>query len=462
MARFELRIRSSDRQAHDSSPAGARLLVPLLPACLLLAATAAWCQQADSLPGAAGTGTAPGAGSRGELWRQQREAKMASIQPEKPGRLESLMLFVEKRGLNFEFQGIAPGIGNFPSGAGFAPEVRFWFPRVFDTPVDVQAIAAYSIYNYQMYRFQIGRILALGPDELVGEGDTGGLSRFRGVSRRATDFFYYADVSYYYYPEEDFFGIGPDSKPEDRSNYLLETGALSGAVGYRANPWVVFGAGAGLVHPSLRSGKDDNVPPTQDVFAPGSVPGLEAAPDYYRYVVSALVDYRDVPGNAHNGGFYGFQVLRVDEKAGTEFEFTRYTFDARQYISLGSPQRVLALWFLTSLDDADAGAQVPFYLMRALGGGHTLRGFQGYRFRDTHRLHLSTEYRWEASPALELALFYDTGKVFPDRHEFNFADLEDSYGFGIRFKTSSSTAMRVEVADSDEATRFACRFSASF
>ena len=426
---------------------------------LLFFAASGWCQEPDSLDGAAGQAVNL---SRNEQWRQKREQRLGEIRPMKQGRLERLMLWVEERGMNFEYKGVTPGIANFPSGSGFSPQLRFWFPRIFDSPVDVQATAAYSFRNYQMYRFQVGRVLALDPQELVAEGDTGGLSKFRGLSRRPSDFFLYADIGYYYYPEEDFFGIGPDSKQEERSNYLLESGAYTAAVGFRVNPWLVLGGGAGLVQLSLRSGKDDRFPSTEDVVYSAPVPGLEQAPDYYRYLTAAFVDYRDTPGNAHKGGFFGFQILRVDDKGGNEFEFTRYMFDARQYVPLGSPQRVLALWFLTNFDDPDPGSEVPFYLMRTLGGGNTLRGFREFRFRDRNRMHLSAEYRWEASPVLEFALFYDTGKVFSDSDDFNFGHLEDSIGFGARFKTGGSTAMRVEVADSDEATRYSWRFSASF
>ena len=442
------------------NPRASRRLIWGLAVGLLLPGANGWCQAPDSVR-AATPGDA-GASTRSALWRGQREQRAGTLRPEKTGTLESLMLWVEKRGLNFEFQGVAPGIGNFPTGAGFAPQLRFWFPRVLDTPLDVQAIAAYSIHHYQSYSFQIGRILSLGPERLVGEGDTGGLSQFRGLSRRQSDFFLYGSVAYNYYPEEDFFGIGPDSREEDRSNYLLESTAYTVNMGYRPNRWVVIGGGTGLVQMSLRSGKQGDLRSIEQVFAPDSVPGLSPAPDYYRSVLGFFVDFRDVPGNAHKGGLFGFQVLRDDQKDGDQFEFTRYTFDAREYISLGSPQRVLALWFLTSMDDPDPGSEVPFYLMRTLGGGHTLRGFRGGRFRDTNRLHLSGEYRWEASPALEFALFYDAGKVFGDRAQWNFTDLEDDFGFGTRFKTSRETAMRVEVANSHEGTRFAWKFSASF
>jgi len=48
----------------------------------------------------------------------------------------------------------------------------------------------------------------------------------------------------------------------------------------------------------------------------------------------------------------------------------------------------------------------------------------------TKLLYLSAEYPWEAAAGLELAVFYDTSKVFPDSSDFDLDDRNESYGFG--------------------------------
>ena len=52
------------------------------------------------------------------------------------------------------------------------------------------------------------------------------------------------------------------------------------------------------------------------------------------------------------------------------------------------------------------------------GGSHTLRGFRTFRFRGEKVLLLQAEYRWEAWPALEFALFADAGRAFGAGEDF--------------------------------------------
>ena len=117
----------------------------------------------------------------------------------------------------------------------------------------------------------------------------------------------------------------------------------------------------------------------------------------------------------------GFE--RFDDTNGERFSFNRVSFDARGFLPLGSRQRTIAARLYATSDYADSGAQVPFYLMETLGGHDTLRGFRDFRFRDTNVLYLSSEYRWEAAAGIDLAVFYDAGKVFSDRSDFGFDDL---------------------------------------
>lgn len=123
---------------------------------------------------------------------------------------------------------------------------------------------------------------------------------------------------------------------------------------------------------------------------------------------------------------------------------------------------MLAARFFTTLDRADRGSRVPFYLQQTLGGAQTLRGFREMRFRDENLIYLSAEYRWEAAVFLEFAFFYDAGKVVSRRSDYNLRSLEKSSGFGIRLKTPYSVFLRLDVARSREGTRLQFRFGPSF
>ncbi len=150
----------------------------------------------------------------------------------------------------------------------------------------------------------------------------------------------------------------------------------------------------------------------------------------------------------------GVEYARFGDRDLDAFSFHRFSFDGRGYLPLGSPQRTLAARFYTTIDDPDDGQRVPFYYMETMGGSEFLRGFREFRFRDRNLLAMSAEYRWEGAPAWEMAFFFDAGKVFPDRADFDFEDLETSYGVGVRFKLPDAMFLRFDIGRSNEGTRF--------
>jgi outer membrane protein assembly factor BamA len=398
---------------------------------------------------------------RTESWRQMRQQKRSESTPEKQSKLQSFLLRIEEEGFVFGFKGFYPGFANLSTGSGLAPSVRYWQPRLFGTSLDLQASAAYSFRSYQLYTVQFGRILQFVPERLVGDVGSGGLAVFRGVRRSETDFFLFADLRYLNFPQEDFFGLGPNSEKDNRTDYLLDGQSYDGVFGVKISDQAAVVFRAGYLESDVGEGTDSRFPNTEDVFDESEAPGLNEELEFIRTLSIAFADFRDTPGNPHKGAFFGFAHYYFDSRD-EPFDFQRYVIDARGYLPLGSKQRVLAARFLTTLDDTKDGHSVPFYMQETLGGSGLLRGFREFRFRDLNTLYLSAEYRWEAAPAWELAFFYDTGKVFADRSDFNFEDLEDSYGFGTRFKFPEGVFMRFDVARSDEGTRFYWTFNSSF
>jgi outer membrane protein assembly factor BamA len=102
------------------------------------------------------------------------------------------------------------------------------------------------------------------------------------------------------------------------------------------------------------------------------------------------------------------------------------------------------------VDEAPDGDIVPFYMQPVVGGSDDLRGFRPYRFRDNNSMVLNAEYRFETFSGLDTALFVDGGKVFPNYRQFNFANLEGSVGFGLRFNVRNAIFLRIDVGFSHE------------
>ena len=114
----------------------------------------------------------------------------------------------------------------------------------------------------------------------------------------------------------------------------------------------------------------------------------------------------------------------------------------------------------TTLGDDDV---VPYFLLSQLGGGKSLRAYHTGRIRDRHSLLASAEFRWIPSRlALDMAFFYDAGKVARDRSALDFNNLLTDWGFGARFHGPTTTVLRIEMARGSEGWRLVFGTSAAF
>jgi outer membrane protein assembly factor BamA len=123
---------------------------------------------------------------------------------------------------------------------------------------------------------------------------------------------------------------------------------------------------------------------------------------------------------------------------------------------------IIALRALATTTSTSAGQDVPFFLLPDLGGSHTMRGYQAWRFRDRNRLMFSGEYRWTAGSFVDMALFMDAGKVAPRLADLDLHGLEKTYGIGVSLHTPVSTVTRIELARTREGNSLVFSFSPSF
>ena len=98
---------------------------------------------------------------------------------------------------------------------------------------------------------------------------------------------------------------------------------------------------------------------------------------------------------------------------------------------------MIALHGASSLTTTNGTQQVPFYLQPTLGGPDTLRGYRFNRFYGNNSTMATAEYRWDASPILQMVAFADGGKVFNNWQQWNFHNIETDVGFGLRFRGRS-------------------------
>jgi hypothetical protein len=361
--------------------------------------------------------------TREEADRQRREQQSKDVTPYKPNGVERALDFAEDKAIFIlDREGIHPKLGSLTTGSGFAYGVGFRDRDLFSNTGALEIWAAGSIKRYWATeaRMTFPR-LAHNHLHLEAWG-----------SRRD-------------YPQENFFGLGPESNRDDRSDYAIRTDHFGGRAGVRPVSHVLVGGEAEYLKPRLGAGQNDRFPDVPVVFPPSEVPGIDSRSDFVRSEAFLEVDYRE-PLYARKGGWYRFDFSHYDDRTTDQFTFNRLDADVRQFFGFLAGRRVIATRLFVSTSDTESGQTMPFFFMPTLGGNDTLRGFREYRFRGPHAILAQAEYRWEIWSGFDGALFYDAGKVADVRSDLNFKDLESDYGIGFRFNTNNGVMFRVDAA----------------
>jgi outer membrane protein assembly factor BamA len=119
-----------------------------------------------------------------------------------------------------------------------------------------------------------------------------------------------------------------------------------------------------------------------------------------------------------------------------QYSFERLDLEGQQYIAVLQPAAGDRLRGRTNLTYTRDGRQVPFYLQPVLGGSDDLRGFRPFRFYGDQSMVMNAEYRWEVFSGLDMALFFDAGKVARRRSDLDFSNLETAAGIGLRWNAA--------------------------
>ena len=361
--------------------------------------------------------------TRTEALQREREEKQQATKPYEPNGLERAMRLGEGRIVPLlQRDGVYAKLGSLTTGSGFAYGAGFRDRSLVKGRGSLDLWAAASLKKYWGLEAR-ARYPLIGGDRVSIEG--------------------YARQ--YGYPQEEFFGLGPESRRIDQTAFDLHGMLAGGQLAAQATGPLSFGAGVEYLRPSVDEGRSSKLQSIEKVFNLRTAPGLGRDHQFMRSLAHVTYDYRQ-PLNARRGGWYRFDYSRYEDREGIATNFTRADLELRQYVSFLAERRVLAGRIRMSTTDADQEGMIPFFLLPFLGGNDTLRGFRAYRFRGPHSILLQGEYRWEIWSAFEAAFFYDAGKVTQNRDDLNFKSLERDYGFGFRFNTDNGVVMRVDAA----------------
>src|SRR5262245_24242484 len=198
--------------------------------------------------------------TREEADRQRREQQAKAAKPFQPSGFERAMNFAETRAIFLlDREGFHPKLGSLTIGSGFAYGIGFRDRDLFSNKGALELWAAGSIKRYWATEARL---------------------RF---PRLANNHLYVETwASHRDYPQENFFGLGPDSNREDQSDYAIRTNHFGGRAGVRPFKHLLVGGAMEYLEPKLGAGENDRVPSVPDMFSPFAVPGITSRSDFLR------------------------------------------------------------------------------------------------------------------------------------------------------------------------------------
>lgn len=365
---------------------------------------------------------------------KKQEEKASKLAPYTPTRFEAIMNGIEQ---NFASppDGFYPAFGSVYSGGGFTLGVGY--RRFYARKAVWDITGLYSIKNYK--RVELGTRT---PWNFDGRWTLG------------------ARVGWLDAPQVGFYGLGMSTDRDDRANFRLQQGWAGATTTFEPTRWTRLEADVAYEDYKTDEGRG-KAPSIETRFDASEAPGLFADPAYIHTRATAAIDWRSSPGYSRKGGYYGVSLVNFDDVDET-YSFRRVDGEVIQHLPILRENWVISLRgrVQTTLDDDDV---VPYFLLPSLGSGRTLRGYSTGRFRDRHSLLTSAELRWIPNRlALDMAFFYDAGKVTSRREDLDFNRLASDWGIGARFHGFTATVLRIEAARGSDGWRLVFSTNAAF
>jgi hypothetical protein len=434
--------REAPATGSHSAPSKARTVWGLV---LLLAASGpglALAQDPASPPEEPAPGAAAGPQTRVEVLEQVRRDKAALLWPERESPMVRQVNGLLERGLK---EGLDSGqgasgpqfvLGGMRSGQGFSAGVGYARRDLWRERLGYRATARGTVNLAYMLDADVD---------------------FKGVRSDRSFLNWYSKFESS--PRMDYYGTGTGSKKESRTSYLYEDFTTDLNLGVEPVGGFRLGLTGGFMTTHTGRGNRGGVPSIEEVFDERTAPGLGADPEFARWGAFLAFDHRDAQSGPRSGGLYGARFRQYSDVDRHAFSFRQSEFEFQQYFPYFNKTRVIAFRASAVLSFRNGTQQVPFYLQPTLGGNDNLRGFARYRFTDDHAVFVSVEHRWHAFTGLDTALFFDAGKVVPEKKRLNFADLKYSGGIGFRIRVFDAVVSRLDFAVSREGFRWMWTFS---
>jgi hypothetical protein len=363
--------------------------------------------------------------SREDLIRSEQAAKAAALHPPAPDKAEAVVRKVEQLWL-IDTSGFFPYFDSVYRGGGLTGGVGYRKFYGDNTYWEVKGL--YSVLNYKLIEGS-----TVSRDHLNGKLTYGARAGWRDATQ----------VPYY--------GLGMNTKKEDRANFRFQETYVNGNVELRPVRWLPIRGIVGFEQWNTLSGHGDE-PSIETRYTPQTAPGLGTDNGYIHSEGSVGIDWRTSPGYTRKGGLYEVRFHDYHNTSGGIYSFQRLDGEVIQHLPLLRETWVLSgrARVQTTLND---NAVIPYYMLPSLGSGSDLRGYSTDRFHDRHSMVMNGELRWMPSVGWDMAIFYDAGKVTARRNDLGFKGLKSDVGIGARFHGPFATPLRLDLAVSNEGWR---------
>lgn len=231
----------------------------------------------------------------------------------------------------------------------------------------------------------------------------------------------------------DYFGIGPESRKQDRAVFHYREAVIGIDLARGVNSWIDVGGAVEVIWPHITPIADHpTVRSVARAFSEATAPGIASQPAFLHLV--AVAKFHTRGETEYRRGKYEFFYHYYRDLQDNRYSFRRFEADLSHKFPFGKNE--LRFHGRFSSSDTSAGQVVPFYLMQTLGGSNingaeTLRGFSDYRFRDRKVVLFQADFLRNLYGPINFNLFYDTGKVAPSFSQFGSGRLRHTFGLGL-------------------------------
>ena len=250
-----------------------------------------------------------------------------------------------------------------------------------------------------------------------------------------------------------FFGLGPESKPENETNMTLQTAGVYAVFGVNISPHARLSLGETVQKFDVLRGGVPNLPFTGDRYP--DLPGVNGA--FIHAQRDALTyDDRDSDSTPTRGLKASVFTEASAKLLGSDNDYVKTGAEAVYLRPYWDNRLIVVLHGL--LEAVNGDSSTPFEVLPRLGGADTLRGFSPSRFFGDARILLNIETRirvlklrlFGVTTEFEVAPFVDVGSVFNSLDQLLKDGVEVTPGIGFPGLAAPSVVGRIDLGVSRE------------